>query len=86
MRVIFDIYFYVTVNNKMFILGFIDNPSSCFGKGFRKALSKWYLDRDPLLSAEQILRHKSYEGWTHKKIMKLIHIQSDNPSNFIQIL
>lgn len=86
MRVIF-LYILICYNdsNKIYILGFVENPSSGFGNGFRKALNKWYLERDPLLSAEQILRHKSYEGWTHKDIMKLIHIHSDNPSNFIQI-
>lgn len=44
-------------------------------------MKKWYLDRDPLVTAELIIRNNRFEGWTHKDIMKLIHIHSDDPSN-----
>lgn len=44
-------------------------------------MNKWYLSRDPLLTAEQIMRDKRYNGLSHKDVMKLIHIKSDDPSN-----
>lgn len=53
-----------------------------FSRRSRKALSKWYLNRDPLLTTEQIVRHKSYDGLTHKDVMSLIHIQSKTPRNY----
>lgn len=44
-------------------------------------MKKWYLDRDPLVTAEFIVRNNRFENWTHKDIMKLIHIHSDDQSN-----
>lgn len=54
---------------------------SGFGHGFRKTIIKWYLNKDPLLTTEQIIKHRSYNGWSHKDVMKLIHIRPTDPSN-----
>jgi len=27
-----------------------------------------------------IVRHQSYDGWTHRNVMNLIHIHSEDPS------
>lgn len=63
------------------LIGYLPKSSSGFGNGFRKAMNKWYLSRDPLNTTEQIMRDKYYLDWSHKDVMKLIHIQSDDPSN-----
>lgn len=65
----------------MYIVGYLPNRFSSFSKGFRKAISNWYFNNDSLKTTEMILRHKSYGGWTHKDVMNLIHIHSENPSN-----
>lgn len=69
---------YITNTN---CLGYVPKKRNGFSRSFRKALNKWYLSRDPLLTTEQIVRHKSYDGWTHKCVMKLLHTHSDDPCN-----
>jgi len=66
----------------MFIfLGYFPYDHKGFSHGFRKAVSDWYLKRDPFLTAEQIVRNKRYGGLSHNQVMKQIHISSSNPSN-----
>lgn len=62
-------------------IGYLPKATSGFGNGFRKAMNKWYLSKDPLVTTEQIMRDKNYKGWSHRDVMKLIHIRSDDPSN-----
>lgn len=46
-------------------------------------MTKWYLNRDPLLTTEHIVRNKCHDGWSHKDVMKLIHLHSTEPCNLI---
>jgi len=46
-------------------------------------MTNWYLKRDPLLTTEHIVRNKRYDGWSHKDVMKLIHLHSKEPCNLI---
>lgn len=62
-------------------LGYLPNGPTKFGAGFCRALNNWYLNKDPLLTTELILRHKRYDGWSHRDVMQLIHIHSKDPSN-----
>jgi len=48
-------------------------------------MTNWYLNRDPLLTTEQIVRNKCYDGWSHKDVMKLIHLHSNEPCNLVYI-
>jgi len=57
--------------------------SNGHGRGFKKSMTDWYLNRDPLLTTEHIVRNKRYDGWSHKDVMKLIHLHSDEPCNLI---
>lgn len=80
-----NIKYFMLIYQFVFI-GYLLKETSGFGNGFRKAMNKWYLSRDPLLTAEQMMRDRNYNGWSHKDVMKLIHIQSKDPSNLNKIL
>lgn len=66
--------------NIFFFLGYLAKISG-YGSGFHKAMKKWYLNSDPIETTKQITRHRRYGGYTHKKVMSLIHLHSNNPSN-----
>jgi 60 kDa SS-A/Ro ribonucleoprotein len=54
---------------------FVDNISNMrgWGKGLRKAISKWYLSKDADSLAYQLIKYKNREGWTHKDVITLAH-------------
>lgn len=54
-----------------------------FDDEFKKAMENWYLNKQPIVTTQDLVYHKRYYGWTHKKIMKLIDLKSDNTSNKI---
>lgn len=62
-------------------LGYISDIHSGYGNGFRKAIEKWYLSRDPLQTTEQIVTNDNYNGWNHQYVLRLFHITSDDPSS-----
>lgn len=54
-----------------------DKPGKGMGKGMRKALAQFYTSRSGEELAVLLTKYKNREGWTHKDIFRLIHI---NPS------
>lgn len=54
-----------------------DKPGKGMGKGMRKALAQFYTSRGGEELAVLLTKYKNREGWTHKDIFRLIHI---NPS------
>ena len=54
-----------------------DKPGKGMGKGMRKALAQFYTSRAGEELAVLLTKYKNREGWTHKDIFRLIHI---NPS------
>jgi 60 kDa SS-A/Ro ribonucleoprotein len=44
-----------------------------FGMGARKAIRRWYENRDVDALAYQIVKYKNREGWTHKDLITLGH-------------
>lgn len=42
------------------------------GKGFAKAVSKWYASKDADQLAYQLLKYQSRHGWSHADILKMI--------------
>ncbi|XP_050523905.1 uncharacterized protein LOC126895752 [Daktulosphaira vitifoliae] len=85
LQLLMFVHFCKIVGQILYEQGFLQNKSSGFSRGFRKAICAWYLKRDPLKTTELVIRHKKYEGWTHKDIMKLVHIHSDDPCHQIYI-
>lgn len=67
--------------NYAFVLGYITIKSSGYGEGTRKAIRKWYLNKEPLETFKFIMQYKTYQGVCHKQIMNTIHLRSDDPCN-----
>lgn len=86
LKLLMFVRFCTKANNILFDQGFIANTSNSHGRGFCKAMTKWYLNRDPLLTIQHIVRNKRYDGWSHKDVMKLIHLHSDEPCRIMYII
>lgn len=41
------------------------------GRGLRKAINSWYLDKDVRDLAYQISKYRNREGWTHRDVLRL---------------
>jgi 60 kDa SS-A/Ro ribonucleoprotein len=47
-----------------------------WGRGLRRAVGKWYLDKDDAGQlAYQVLKYRQREGWTHRDLLRLAHPQ-----------
>ncbi len=45
-----------------------------WGRGLRRAVGKWYLDKDDAGQlAYQVLKYRQREGWTHRDLLRLAH-------------
>lgn len=47
-----------------------------WGKGLRKAIARWYDDKDVDDLAYQIEKYRSREGWSHRDLLLLAHVGS----------
>lgn len=44
-----------------------------WGRGLRKAVADWYLDRDVDSLAYQVLKYRQRAGWSHRDLLRLAH-------------
>lgn len=44
-----------------------------WGRGLRRAVGKWYLDKEPDAVAYQAVKYRQREGWTHRDLLRLSH-------------
>lgn len=44
-----------------------------WGRGLRKSIGQWYLDRDVDSLAYQAAKYRQREGWTHRDLLRLAH-------------
>lgn len=51
-----------------------------WGKGMKKAVSKWYSDKDVDSVAFQAVKYQGRDGWTHKDLLRLAHPLPENAS------
>jgi 60 kDa SS-A/Ro ribonucleoprotein len=47
-----------------------------WGKGLQKAVGRWYLDKKPSNLANQVLKYQQRNGWSHRDLLRLSHIQA----------
>ena len=50
-----------------------------WGRGLRRAVSTWYLGKNPDQLAYQVLKYRNREGWTHRDLLRLAHPKAGNP-------
>lgn len=44
-----------------------------WGRGLRRAIGDWYLNKDVADLAYQVLKYRQREGWTHRDMLRLSH-------------
>lgn len=44
-----------------------------WGRGLRRAVANWYLDRDPDAVAYQAVKYRQRNGWSHRDLLRLAH-------------
>ena len=49
-----------------------------WGKGLRKAVSRWYMEKDEGGLALHAVKYRQREGWAHADMLRLAHIQARN--------
>ena len=42
-----------------------------WGRGLRRAVASWYVDRDPDALAYQLVKYQQREGWSHRDLLRL---------------
>lgn len=51
-----------------------------WGRGLRRAVSNWYLDKPIDSVAFQAAKYRQREGWSHRDILRLTHPKTDEPA------
>jgi 60 kDa SS-A/Ro ribonucleoprotein len=49
-----------------------------FGSSVRKALTKWYKDKDADQLAYQLVKYRQRDGWSHHDVLHLCHAKADS--------
>jgi 60 kDa SS-A/Ro ribonucleoprotein len=49
------------------------NAMRGWGRGLRKAIARWYLDRAPDELAHQVVKYQQRDGWSHSDLLRLAH-------------
>lgn len=51
-----------------------------WGRGLRRAVGGWYLDRDVDALAYQAVKYRQRAGWSHRDLLRLAHPETDDPA------
>jgi 60 kDa SS-A/Ro ribonucleoprotein len=51
-----------------------------WGRGLRRAVGAWYLDREVDALAYQAAKYRQREGWSHRDLLRLAHPETTDPS------
>lgn len=51
-----------------------------WGRAHRKAMQKWYLEKSPTALAMAVTKYQKREGWSHRDVLRLSHVNSDSPA------
>lgn len=49
-----------------------------WGRGLRRAVGQWYLDKTPDQLAYQVLKYRNREGWSHRDVLRLSHVKAEH--------
>ena len=53
----------------------MSSPTTGWGRAHRKAMKKWYTSKEPMKLALDITKYQKREGWSHRDIARLMHLQ-----------
>lgn len=51
-----------------------------WGRSLRRAVGKWYTEKDDKTLAYQLMKYKQRDGWSHRDVLRLAHPQATTPS------
>lgn len=51
-----------------------------WGRGLRRAIGRWYLERPVDALAYQAVKYRSRSGWSHRDLLRLAHPDTDEPA------
>jgi 60 kDa SS-A/Ro ribonucleoprotein len=51
-----------------------------WGRGLRRAVARWYLERDVEALAREAVVHRERDGWTHRDLLRLAHPVAHEPA------
>lgn len=57
-----------------------------FSNGIKKLIRNYYVKADPVVLQKIFSDGKSYYGWTHKDLIKFVHIKPANPGRLNHLL
>jgi len=57
------------------------NAFGGWGSGTRRAIARWYNDRDPAKLAYQVAKYRSRKGWTHRDALRVSHAVPATPEH-----
>lgn len=59
------------------IFEFVDcvNGLRGWGRGLKKTVANWYLDKSPLALANQVIKYQQRDGWSHRDLLRLAHVK-----------
>jgi len=57
------------------------NAMRGWGRGLRKAVGRWYLDRDADDLAHQAVKYQQRDGWSHGDLLRLAHPKAPSPQH-----
>lgn len=52
-----------------------------WGRGLRRAVGNWYLEKDVDALAYQAVKYRQRLGWSHRDLLRLSHPKTDGPRN-----
>lgn len=58
-----------------------DDGSAGFGSGLRRAIARWYNDRDPGSLGYQVIKYANRQGWTHADLLQQAHVLPKDPEH-----
>ncbi|MBL0885068.1 TROVE domain-containing protein [Myceligenerans indicum] len=51
-----------------------------WGRGLRRAVGRWYTDKDADAVAHQAVKYRQREGWSHRDLLRLAHPVTSDPA------
>ena len=64
----------------------LSSPTTGWGRAHRNAIKKWYKTKEPNKLAVEITKYQKREGWSHRDIARLMHLNTTGTDELVAIL
>src|SRR5262249_32058808 len=69
------------IGTHLFHLAEMVNGMRGWGRGLRRGFAAWYNKKAPLDLAMQMVKYANRDGWTHRDVLRLAHVQPVSPTH-----